>query len=139
MPNFKLFKSDIMVNQIKTFPGHALALELGDSFTEADADAISQLFEEKLNMGADEVNMLILVKDISILKHISLKGFFKGEIWGMKYFGRIGHCAIVAHSGIIENIVKIEGKILRLFSHALEERYFDISQMDEAMAFITPE
>lgn len=127
-----------MVNQIKQFKENALALELLGTFTQADALLIENLFEEKLNKGYKHVNILIKVKDMSMLKDMNLKGFFQGEIWGIKHFGKIGRCAVVSHSDFMESVVKIESKILHLFNSALEEKYFDQTQLDEALKFITP-
>lgn len=128
-----------MVQQIKIFEKNALALELLETFTETDALLIEKLFEEKLNKGYAHVNILIKVKDMSLLKHVDLKGFLQGELWGIKHFGKIGRCAVVAHSGFMESIVKLENKALHVFNHALEERYFDEAQLDEALEFIRPE
>jgi len=133
------FKTIIMINQIKTFKGNALALELVDTFTETDANLIIQLFEEKLKEGHKHINMLIKVKDLSVLHHMEMKGFFKGELWGIKHFNYIGRCAVVAHSHIIESVVKIENKALHLFNPALEEKYFDAAQLDEALKFVNPD
>ncbi|PZF72764.1 SpoIIAA family protein [Taibaiella soli] len=126
-----------MLNQIKTFEGNVLALELTETFTEADAQSIKQLFEEKLANGAAHVNLLIKVKDMSVMKHMDWRAFVDGEVWGFKHFGKIGRCAVVAHSDFIKAAVKIESKVLHLANSAFEERYFDTDQLDEAMAFIS--
>ena len=125
-----------MINQIKKFKGNALALELMGSFTETDALSIEQLFEEKLNKGYAHVNILIKVKDMSVMKDMKLKAFFEGELWGIKHFGKIGRCAVVSHSDFMKSIVNIENKMLHLFNSALEERYFDENQLEEALEFI---
>ena len=127
-----------MIIQIKKFDKNALALELRETFTEADALLIEQLFEEKLNEGYEHVNMLIKVKDMSALKDMNLKGFLQGELWGIRHFGKIGRCAVVSNSDFIESVVKIENKVLHFFNSALEEKYFDQTQLDEALKFITP-
>ncbi|MGJ1191620.1 STAS/SEC14 domain-containing protein [Sphingobacterium siyangense] len=125
-----------MINQIKKFKGNALALELIGSFTETDVLLIEQLFEEKLNKGYAHVNILIKVKDMSVMKDMKLKAFFEGELWGIKHFGKIGRCAVVSHSDFMKSIVNIENKMLHLFNSALEERYFDENQLEEALEFI---
>lgn len=127
-----------MVNQIQKFNGNAIALELLDAFTEDDALFIEQLFEEKLNKGYHHINILIKVKDMSVMKEMKLKGFFEGELWGVKHFGKIGRCAVVSHSGFMEAVVKMENKILHLFNAALEEKYFDETELEEALKFIAP-
>jgi len=128
-----------MLKQIKTFKGNALALELVEQFTEADAQLIKQLFDEKLNAGYEHVNLLIKVKDMSVLRHMDLKAFLEGEIWGLKHFGKIGRCAVVAHSDLIKAVVRIENKALHLANAAFEEKYFDTEQLDEALNFLCPD
>ena len=125
-----------MLNQIKIFQGNALALELLETFTEADASLIKQLFEEKLDAGYEHVNLLIKVKDMSVMKHMSLQTFLEGELWGFKHFGKIGRCAVVAHSDFIRSVVRLENKVLHLANAAFEERYFDTAELDEALKFI---
>ena len=127
-----------MIKQIKKFGDNAIALELLGAFTEADALLVEQLFDEKLDEGYKHVNILIKVKDMSAIKDMKLKGFFEGELWGIKHFGKIGRCAVVSHSGFMESVVNIENKALHLFNSSLEERYFDETELDKALAFITP-
>ena len=126
-----------MLNQIKTFPGNALALELTETFTEADAQLIKQLFEDKLNAGYKHVNILIKVKDMSVMRHMDLKAFLEGELWGFRHFGKIGRCAVVAHSDFIESVVKVESKVLHVFNSAFEEKYFETEELEEALKFIS--
>lgn len=127
-----------MINQIKEFKDNAIALEILGAFTEADALQIEQLFEEKLDKGYQHVNILIKVKDMSVMKDMKLKGFFEGELWGIKHFGKIGRCAVVAHSDFMKSVVNIENKVLHLFNPALEEKYFDETELEEALEFIAP-
>ena len=128
-----------MINQIQKFSKNAIAIELFESFTAEDARQIEQLFEEKLSQGYEHINILIQVKDLSILKHMDLKGFFQDELWGIKHFNKIGRCAVVSHSRIMESVVKIESKVLHFLNSALEERYFDVAQINEALSFINPD
>jgi hypothetical protein len=128
-----------MLHQIKVFKGNALAVELPDTFTEADVQLLKQLFEEKLNQGHKHVNLLCKVKDLSMLKHIDIKTFFKSEMWGIKHFSKIGRCAVVAHSDTIKSIINLENKVLRLINPALEEKYFDTEELDAALKFISPD
>jgi hypothetical protein len=66
-----------MINQIKEFKNNAIALEILGEFTEADALLIEQLFEAKLNKEYKHVNILIKVKDMSVIKDMKLKAFLK--------------------------------------------------------------
>jgi len=127
-----------MLKQIKIFNGNSLALELTDTFTEDDAHLIKQLFEEKLDNGASHVNLLIKVEDLSVMRHMNLKAFLEGELWGFRHFRKIDRCAVVAHSDVIKSVVKIENKVLHLVNAAFEEKYFDTTELDEALKFISP-
>jgi len=128
-----------MLNQIKTFRGNALALELTGKFTEDDIKLMKQLFEEKLSASNKYVNLLIKVKDMSQFKHMDFKALMEGEAWGFSHFNKIGRCAVVAHSDFIKDVVKIENKPLHLVNNALEERYFDENRLDEALQFVNPD
>ena len=127
-----------MLTQIKQFKGNALALELTDSWTVADQQFMAQLFDEKLNEGYQHINLLFKVNDMSVFKHMDLKAFMEGEIWACKHFLQIGKCAVVAHSNFVKEVVKLEGKALHLVNKALEERYFEVEELEEAMKFICP-
>jgi hypothetical protein len=126
-----------MLSQIQQFEGNALALELAGTFTVADAMQVKELFDEKIAQGYPHINILVLVKDLSILNHMEFKAFLKGEMWGIKYLGKIGRCAVVAQSRVLQSIVNFEGKVLHLFNAALDERYFDLSELDSALQFIS--
>jgi len=91
-----------------------------------------------LKAGYGPINLLIKVKDMSVMKRMDLKAFLEGEIWGVKHFGKIGRCAVVAHSDMIRSVIKIENKALHLANAAFEEKYFDTEQLDEALKFISP-
>lgn len=127
-----------MLTQIQSFDKNALAFHLTESFTEKDAGLIKQLFEEKLNQGFSHVNLLIQVKDLSVMTHLDWKAFLKGEIWGFRHFGKIGRCAVVADSAFIRSAVKIESRLLHLANAAFEEKYFDTAELEAALKFISP-
>ncbi|MDR1679139.1 MAG: STAS/SEC14 domain-containing protein [Prevotellaceae bacterium] len=126
-----------MLTEIKTFEGNALALEIVGKFTQQDEKLCEKLFTEKLNQGYKHVNILIKAKNLSQFKHNDLKALFRGEAWGIHHFGKIGRCAVVAHSDFIKAIVGVESKVLHFISNALEEKYFDEKQLDEALEFIS--
>ncbi|MDH7460543.1 STAS/SEC14 domain-containing protein [Chitinophagaceae bacterium 26-R-25] len=125
-----------MITQIKIFEKNALALSLDETFTETDVVEIEQLFEEKFEAGYEHVNLLLKVKDMSILKRTDFKAFIHGEAWGFKHFRKLGRCAVVAHSDFIKAVVNVESKVLHIANAAFEEKYFDLDQLDEALSFI---
>lgn len=126
-----------MINEIKKFNSNALALEIIAPFTEADALLVEKLFEEKLANGAKQVNILVKVKDLSVIKGMNLKGFFQGELWAIKHFSKMGRCAVVSHSSILKSIVTMENKILHLFNPSLQEKYFDEEDLNSALDYVS--
>lgn len=56
---------------------------------------------------------------------------------GFKHFGKIGRCAVVAHSDFIKSVVKVESKVLHLVNPALEEKYFDTEELEEGLKFVS--
>lgn len=126
-----------MINQLKDFKGNALALEIVDEFTEADELFCQQLFNEKLNQGFEQVHVLIKLDELK-LSGISAKAFMEDAIWALRNYKKMGHLAVVAHSKIMKALVPIDNLFFKRASENRLEKYFDISQIEEAMAFIQP-
>ena len=123
-----------MIEQIKTYETNALAIEVIDGFTETDEKLVQKLFMEKLEKGFDKVNVLIKLDEMKISKS-STKAFFEDTVWTLRNYKKIGHIAIVAHSNILKALVPIDNLFFSRLSKGSQERYFDISQIEEAFAF----
>ncbi|WP_163715335.1 SpoIIAA family protein [Mangrovibacterium lignilyticum] len=124
-----------MLEQIKTFDNNVLAIEVIDSFTETDEKICQKFFNEKLEQGYKQVNVLVKLDEMKI-SHIQTKAFMEDVIWALRNYKRIGHMAIVAHSKILKAFVPIDNLFFQRAKEGRLERYFDVSQMDEAMAFV---
>jgi len=124
-----------MLEQIKTFENNVLAIEVIDSFTEADEKICQKFFNEKLEKGFQQVNVLVKLDEMKI-SHIQTKAFMEDIIWALRNYKSIGHMAIVAHSKILKAFVPIDNLFFQRAKAGRLERYFDVSQMDEAMAFV---
>lgn len=124
-----------MLEQIKTFDNNVLAVEVIDSFTEADEKFCQKLFDEKVAKGFDSINVLIKIDEMKV-SHSSTKAFFEDVLWVIRHYKQLGHLAIVAHSNIAKVLVPIDNLFFARASKGRMERYFDASQMDEAMAFV---
>lgn len=124
-----------MLEQIKTFQSNSMALEVIDGFTEADAKICQKWFQQKLDQGFEQVNVLVKLDELK-LSHSSAKAFMEDIIWELRHYKQLGHLAIVAHSKIIKALVPIDNLFFERASKGRQERYFDISQMDEAYRFI---
>jgi len=125
-----------MIVQIKKFEENALAIEVVDGFTEVDEKEVKKFFQEKLDQGHDHVNLLIKLDEAKI-GHSSIKAFMEETIWILRNFKHLGNLAIVAHSKIVKALVPIDSFFFERLQKGYKERYFDVSQMDEAMELVT--
>jgi hypothetical protein len=124
-----------MIEQIKTYETNVLAIEVIDGFTLTDEKLVQKFFNEKLEKGFDKVNVLVKLDEMKISKS-STKAFFEDTIWALRNYKKIGHLAIVAHSNILKALVPIDNLFFSRLSKGSQERYFDISQLEEAFVFI---
>jgi len=126
-----------MLEQIETFENNVLAVEVIDGFTEEDEFICRKFFEEKLKQGFDSVNVLIKLDEMKV-SNSSVKAFMEDSLWTLRNYKKMGHLAIVAHSNTLKALVPIDSLFFSRASKGRLERYFDVSQMDEAMRFVNP-
>jgi hypothetical protein len=124
-----------MIEQIKNYESNILALEVIDGFTETDEKIFQKFFHKKIVKGFDHVNVLIKLDEMKISKS-AIKAFFEDMLWSLRNFKNLGRIAIVAHSRILKASVPIDNLFFERASKGREERYFDISQIEEAFKFI---
>ncbi|MBX2942833.1 MAG: STAS/SEC14 domain-containing protein [Cyclobacteriaceae bacterium] len=124
-----------MIEQIKTFKGNSLAIEVIDGFTKTDGKLAQKFFKEKIDQGNDHVNVLVKLDEMKISRS-STKAFMQDMIFALRNYKHMGNFAIVAHSKIIKALVPIDKFFFERLQKGYEERYFDISQLDKAIEFI---
>lgn len=112
-----------------------MAIEVIDSFTKTDEALCKKFFKAKLDEGYDYVNVLVKLDKLKISLS-STKAFFEDTLWALRNYKKLGHLAIVAHSNVLKALFPIDNLFFERVSKGRQERYFDISQMDEAMAFV---
>ncbi|MCB0795826.1 MAG: STAS/SEC14 domain-containing protein [Flavobacteriales bacterium] len=124
-----------MVEQIQISSNNVLAIEVIDGFTETDERICQKWFQEKLDQGHGQVHVLVKLDELKV-GHSSVKAFMEDMLWVLRNYTHIGHLAIVAHSKVLRALVPIDNLFFQRASKGRHERYFDISQMDEAMTFV---
>lgn len=124
-----------MIEQIKRFEDNRLAVEVIDGFTETDEKICQKWFREKLDEGNNQVNVLVKLDELKV-SHSSVKAFMEDTIWALRHYQQLGHLAIVAHSNIVKALVPIDNLFFQRASEGRLERYFDLSQENEAFDFI---
>lgn len=125
-----------MLEQLKTFNDNTLAVEVIDGFTEADEQLSQKWIQEKLDKGYEVVNILLKMDEMKI-SNSSVKAFMEDVLWTLRNYKSLGHLAIVAHSKIIKALVPIDNLFFERSKKGRKEQYFDVSQMEEAMQFVT--
>lgn len=124
-----------MVEQIKIFDNNTLAITVIDSFTEDDEKICQKWMESKLAKGYEQVNILIEIDELKI-SGTSAKAFFEDALYVIRNYRKMGHIAIVAHSKVLKALVPIDNLFFERASKGRHERYFDISQLEEAFEFV---
>ncbi|UNZ00372.1 STAS/SEC14 domain-containing protein [Zhouia spongiae] len=124
-----------MVEQLKTFSNNVLALEVIDGFTENDEKLCQKFFEQKRAEGFDIINVLIKLDEMK-LSNSSARAFFEDTLWSLRNYRHMGHIAIVAHSKILKALVPIDKLFFQRAGKGRQERYFDVSELNDAFAFV---
>ncbi len=124
-----------MLEKLKIYKGNTLAIEVIDGFTKTDEAFCKKFFNAKLDEGFDQVNVLVKFDELKI-SHSRTKAFFEDTLWAIRNYKKLGHLAIVAHSNVLKALVPIDNVFFARASKGRQERYFDISQIDEALAFV---
>tara|TARA_B110000211_G_C14007313_1_gene521438 strand:- start:90 stop:476 length:387 start_codon:yes stop_codon:yes gene_type:complete len=124
-----------MIEQIKEIEGNVIAFEIIDSFTETDGKLAHKLFEQKINQGHDVINVLIKVDELKI-NHIVLKAALQDISYVLKNLKQFGNLAIVTHSKTLKTLVKMDNLFYNKLNNGFEERYFDLSEIEEAFKYI---
>ena len=124
-----------MIEKIKTFEDNRLAIEVNDGFTEEDEKLCQKFFNQKIELGYDKINILVKLDEMKI-SNSSVKAFMEDVIWALRNYKKLGHLAIVAHSNTLKALVPIDNLFFERASKGRLERYFDVSQIDDAFKFI---
>lgn len=127
-----------MLEQIENYENNVLAIEVIGSFTEADEKICQKFFEKKIDQGFKFINVLVKLDEMKV-DQTSIKAFMEDFIWVLRNYKHMGHFAVVAHSKVLKALVPIDNLFFKRAKEGRQERYFDISQIDEAMKFINPE
>jgi hypothetical protein len=126
-----------MIEQLITTKGNVLAIEVIGGFTETDEKLCQKFFQQKLDEGFEHVNVLVKLDEMKI-NQSSVKAFMEDTVWAIRNYKKIGHLAIVAHSRVLKALIPIDNLFFERASKGRHERYFDISQIEEAFQFVNP-
>lgn len=114
---------------------HVLAITVIDAFTETDEKLCQKWFLEKQAGTRRPISVLVKLDEARI-SGSSVKAFFEDALFALRHYKEMGHLAIVAHSNVLRALVPIDNLFFERASRGREERYFDASRLEEAMAFV---
>jgi hypothetical protein len=124
-----------MISEIKKSNTNALAIEVIEGFTETDKKLCRKLFEKKLNLGFESINLLVKIDETKI-SHSNVKAFFDDIIHLLRNYKTLGNLAIVAHFNVLKALVPNKNLFSAGVHKGRKEHYFDISQLEKAFIFI---
>lgn len=127
-----------MIQNIKTYKGNIVALEVIGGVTEADVAEFARQFAEKLAEGHTEVNVLVSLAQLDT-KRSSIKAALQERVWGVKNMGYMANVAIVANKrpfNWLKKAIVAEGWMLMRANANANEKYYDIKDLDNALAFV---
>lgn len=124
-----------MIEQLITSKKNILAIEVIDGFSITDEILCQKFFQQKLDEGFEQVNILVKLNEMK-MTNTNTKAFFEDVIWTLRNYKKLGHLAIIAHSNIVNVSVSINQLFFERASEGRYERYFDVSQIEEAFEFV---
>ncbi len=129
-----------MITTLKEYPNESniIALKVSGGFTNADMQVFADTFQEKLNQGHKQVNIIITLDQLNTLKSSPI-ATLKERVWGVKNHRKMGKIAILANNrkcNWLKRAILLEAWLLMKINPKAEERYYDISDLEKAFAFV---
>ncbi len=124
-----------MLKILETAKDNVLGFELIRDYSMEDEQLIEEYFNELLAKDVGKINMLIKINELNV-SHVTLKAFFADGAFTVKNIKHCGHIAIVGHSKIQKMMVSYAARIFNRKKKGLEEKYFDVEEMDAAWEFM---
>ncbi len=113
----------------------SIAVEIIDGYMPEDEKTIEKLFDEKVAAGHNQVNLLVIVDNLSFTKS-SWKAMWDDSIYAIKHMKHCGRIAIVGHSKFEEFLVKTDNAFFENKKKDRIEKYFDVSDRANAMGWV---
>ena len=115
--------------------GNVLGVEISGTYTKNDVEEFKKAFEGCLKSG-DKVNVLIKIDGLE-RESAELGALLEYSRYAKKNLDKFGHIAIVGHSRFDRILVKMDNIfVVADRKKGREERYFDVSEIDKAWAFV---
>lgn len=143
-----------MIKTLSYYDGNTIALEVIGGVQLADIDRLAQEFNNKLKQGYTQVNLLITLHQLSV-RQTNILAVLQERVWGIQQHKKMRHIAIVGKqpelpkqlawakkpltwANWLKTSVYVESVLIHWLNPSAHEQYFDITELDKAMAFVAP-
>lgn len=143
-----------MIKTLRNYDGNTIALEVIGGVQLADIDTLAEEFNNKLQQGYTQVNILITLHQLSV-RQTNMLAVLQERVWGIQQHKKMRHIAIVGRqpkipkylvwakkpltwANWLQASVYVEAVLIHWLNPSAQEYYFDITELDKAMAFVAP-
>ena len=92
-------------------------------------------FPEIIAVFRNKLNILFKLDELELHK-ITTAAFIDDCRYSLGHIKQLGHLAIVGHSELEKLLIKADNKIIGRPEDDLIEKYFDVSEIDQAWKFV---
>ncbi len=124
-----------MIHILDGSSGDVLGVEITGGYTKEDVEVFRKAFEDVLAQGHERVNILCKIDQLKFTES-EFMAFVSDGKYSLKNMDKMRHLAIVADSGIMEVLIKLDNAILGRPKEELIEKYFAVDDMEAAWAFV---
>lgn len=124
-----------MINILKETKNNVIAIEIIDGYNNDDEKSLEILFEKKLDLGYDKVNILLKLDQLDLLK-TSWKAAWHDGMYAVKHIKHCGKIAVIGHNKFEAFGVKLDNAIFGSKKKGRIEKYFDIENIKDAFDFV---
>lgn len=124
-----------MITLIEQTKAHVIAFEIINGYTRDDEHSLEKLFEQRLDLGIQKVNMLIKISELHLMKS-SFKAIWQDGIYALKHLKYCGRIAVVGDSKLEEVLSKADNMFFGNKKEGREERFFYEHHIAEALDWV---
>jgi len=115
--------------------GDVLAVELVGGYTKEDVEELKKICDNKIAEGHEKLNFLFKIDRLDFGK-TELGALYKDSKYALSHMKNLRHIAVVGHSKLEKILVEMDNKLLGSQEKKRVERYFDVSDIDNAWKFV---
>ncbi|MFH1453140.1 MAG: STAS/SEC14 domain-containing protein [Armatimonadota bacterium] len=123
-----------MIRLMDESTGNTVGVEIYGEYTKDDVLQLEKIFNDLMQEGHEKINILFKIDQLNLEK-ITPEAFIEDSRYALENLPHLGHIAVVGHSSLEKMLIGMDNMIFGDPSKGLEEKYFDIADMDKAWEF----